>query len=607
MWLAPIAQLLALSAMASQPATASPVSTPALPEPIATRQTFFGIPFRIDPAEQAWRDPVEVQLFVSGNRGASWDLYSKVEPARRRFMFRAGADGEFWFLVRTLDRSGQAWPRGPAAPEMRVVVDTMPPKLELDARQGQAGQITTRWKIDDPNPKPDSLVIQYRTTAAGPWREVAVDRESPATPGSPQTGRVIWWPKDGSNEIQIRAEVSDTAGNLAVSHAQVNPGQGGSGHPDRTAQKASSPWRLSDSGGDVTARSRRKSTDDVGVDDPDDLAVNRDDVAGRQANSVQIGPVTKGHGDVESGHASQDDRSSGYAFQPNAGQPYPDTGASQPLYPHTGADAPLLGVGRDGLDRPAGSLVSSINPPIQNRYVSPGEPRGNPSENSLVAGPRPRMVNSRTFYLEYDAASVGASIISAVELWSTQDGGRSWERLTQDDDNRSPLLVKVDREGIYGLKVVATGGGGSGGQRPRPGELPQLVVNVDLTKPTARITASRQGAGAKSGNLIICWKADDKQLAARPVSLLLSERPAGPWTPIASGLENTGRYDWAIDDRAPQAVYLRLEVRDEAGNVGVSESTEPVSLTRFRPTVQARGARSAGGSERTPAKRYRLQ
>ncbi len=590
MWLAPIAQLLALSAMASQPEAA----TSAMSKPIATRQTFFGIPFRVEPADQAWREPVEVQLFVSGDQGRTWQLYSKVEPLRRRFMFRAGTDGEFWFLIRTLDRSGQFWPRRPRRAEMKVVVDTMPPKLDLQAVRGQAGQIIAQWKIDDPHTDLGTLILQYRTTSNGPWQEVAVERRSSADAGSPQTGQVIWWPQADSGVIQIRAEVSDTAGNLAVSHAQLKPGKDGR-RPDRTAQKPLSSWRAGQSTGGLGAADRVKVAD------------NRSDLANDRARVVPIGP-----GELDRPSASANDGHTGYGFQPSPDQrspdqPYPNTGASQPIYPHTGSDTPLSLSGPDEMDRPTGALVSNFNPPIQHQYVPSGGSPGNRFDGGLPPGRRPRMVNSRRFHLEYDVTSVGSSGISRVELWGTQDGGQSWRRLALDDDNRSPLLVEVDREGIYGLKVVVTSGAGLGGRRPQSGEFPELVVGVDLTKPTARITAARPGTGAKSGNLIISWKADDQQLAARPVSLLFSEKPGGPWTPIASSLENTGRYNWAVDYRVPEGVYLRIEVRDEAGNVGAFETAEPVSLDRFQPAAQIRGVRSVGDSRRTPASRYYIQ
>ena len=38
-------------------------------------------------------------------------------------------------------------------------------------------------------------------------------------------------------------------------------------------------------------------------------------------------------------------------------------------------------------------------------------------------------------------------------------------------------------------------------------------------------------------------------------------------------------YRWRLDERMPPRIYVRLEARDEAGNVGVFEAPEPVTQT----------------------------
>lgn len=581
MWLAPIAQLLALGAMAPPGGTAASAPAQAVPEPVATRQTLFAIPFRVDPADRPSREPMEVHLYVSANQGRTWQLYDKVAPTRRRFVFQAGADGEYWFLARTLDRSGQLWPKQPNAPELRVLVDTMPPKLQLQAEQGGAGQITARWQIDEPHPRPGSLMIQYRTTTDGPLQQVAIAQQHQINSGSPQTGKVTWWPQAGSGTIQIRAEVADLAGNRAVSHAQVKLTPDAGGPPPRTAGGPASPWRAATPGPTATPWPAEPSAGSVGA-----------------ANQTEVGPT--GPDQAENPGGPENYGGNRYANDHYANYRYPNTGAALTTYPDAPTGSPFS-VDRHAASGPtAGSIRSDVNPPIQSEYAAPNERNEDLSGAAAPPDQRPRMVNSRVFELDYDVTSVGPSGISRVELWATQDGGRSWRSLTLDDDNRSPLLVKIDQEGIYGLKVVVTSGAGLGGNPPQTGELPEIIVGVDLTKPTARITAAEPGIAAESGDLVICWQADDKMLAARPVSLLFSESPGGPWTTIAAGLENTGRYTWAIDNRVPQRVYLRLEVRDEAGNVGTFETAKSVPLDRFRPTVQIRDIHPLGQSRRTP-------
>jgi hypothetical protein len=207
----------------------------------------------------------------------------------------------------------------------------------------------------------------------------------------------------------------------------------------------------------------------------------------------------------------------------------------------------------------------------------------------LPAAVRPRMVNSATFELEYELESVGPSGVSKVVLWGTRDGGRTWSDYAVDTDNRSPMPVSVGGEGIYGFRILVQSGSGYGGRPPAEGDLPDIWIGVDVTRPTCKITGTEVAPDASE--LVVNWEAADDVLDARPITLLFSANPSGPWTPIASGLENTGNYRWKLDGRVPERIVVRLEVRDEGGNVGVCDTAEPVSLDRHRPAGKIRGVR----------------
>ncbi len=173
-------------------------------------------------------------------------------------------------------------------------------------------------------------------------------------------------------------------------------------------------------------------------------------------------------------------------------------------------------------------------------------------------------------------------------------------------NKRSPLLVSVEEEGFYGFRIVVTNGAGLGGVPPKSGDLPDLWVGVNLTKPTARIISAQQGVDSEAGHLIISYHADDQMLAARPVSLSFAETRGGPWIPIAGGLDNTGRYAWPIDARTPGQIYLRLEVRDEAGNVGVHETPEPITIDQAHPTIRVRDIHPIGQTSALPSRPSRM-
>ena len=63
---------------------------------------------------------------------------------------------------------------------------------------------------------------------------------------------------------------------------------------------------------------------------------------------------------------------------------------------------------------------------------------------------------------------------------------------------------------------------------------------------------------------------------------------------MANGLENSGRYAWQLAGSLPQRMYLRLEILDAAGNLGLYETPEPVTLDLSSPAAQASRSASPG-------------
>ncbi|MEN6449282.1 MAG: hypothetical protein ABFC96_02220 [Thermoguttaceae bacterium] len=534
MWLQPLTHWLLVVTLASQVGRGPAPAPPPLPQLVPMRQALFAIPYQLDRTEDTTRQPVEVQLFVSVDRGAHWQFYAKAPTTQPNFPFRAGGDGEFWFAIRTVDRSGQARPATISGPGLRVLVDTKPPVVRLSSQLRADGQASIHIEIDETTPKPGGLSIVYRPSPTEPWQAVRIDPQAISSSAGHQTGEIAFWPKLGSSDMVVRADVTDLAGNSATAQAKVLPVQSN----------------------------------------------------GQRQQSPQAGNLSSPYGGKAEGNT-------GNAFQPSAdGKP---NAAGGGLAASFNKPAGNLGTGQSA--EPRGSVAIAINPPIGSRYSGNGGPAlSKASVGVLPPGERPRWVNSRLFELEYDVDSVGPSGIGRVELWGTQDGGKSWRKFPLGNSRRSPLLVNVDEEGIYGFRIVVTNGAGLGGKPPRGGDLPDLWIGVDLTKPTARLVGAQQGADAETGHLIITWQADDRMLAPRPVSLSFSETRAGPWLPVASGLENSGRYAWSIDNRLPAKIYLRLEVRDEAGNVAVHELADPVLIDQSRPTIRIRDVRPLGDS-----------
>jgi hypothetical protein len=543
-----------------------------LPEPICWRQLSFSIPFKIaadvSPAEQ----PAEFRLFVSANLGVKWDLAQTARAGDRAFNFQAPGDGEYWFQIRSIDRQGRLSMDAGGPPELRVIIDTMQPRLDLSVVRGEAGEIKARWQAVDPTLDANSLKIEYQN-ASGQWKPVAVDRPPPGGDRSTTTGTLTWYPNDAApGTVPVRAEISDRAGNVTVTTAQAKsefalPPTSASASPPRGPLTASIP--APDSSAISKWQSLPSWTSAPQVDAPGHWTPPTSNLAGTSGATQWPADRT--------------------AAIPLGRNPIPSVDPNPPLV----ADRTW-----EWANPAIRNQASRIDSPRQetSQPQSPAPAATTPigaSRPSTPSGVRPQMVNSRTFDIDYEVGSVGGSGIAKVELWGTRDGGRTWSSYGTDNDNRSPIRAVVEGEGVYGFTIVVQSGSGVSGLPPRSGDQPQVWIAVDLTKPVVQSTGIRPGDGPHSGELLIGWDARDASLADRPITILYSDRPGGPWTIIAAGLDNNGQFAWRPDSRIPDQVFLRIEARDEAGNVGAFETPQSITLDRKRPEGKIRGVRPA--------------
>jgi hypothetical protein len=206
------------------------------------------------------------------------------------------------------------------------------------------------------------------------------------------------------------------------------------------------------------------------------------------------------------------------------------------------------------------------------------------------APPLMRMVNSKRITLNFKVDDVGPSGLSGVELWYTQDC-KDWKKHDAPPQAHS-YVIEVDEEGMYGFTLLAKSGLGLGKEPPAPGDLPQVWVMVDLSKPVVTLGEITQNVNGKTGSVAVRWKAIDKNLGSTPVGLYYAEKESGPWLPIATAQENSGRYVWQVPASAPPSFFVRVEATDLAGNMGRAQTAKPVLLDTSRPTVSILGVES---------------
>lgn len=533
------------------------------PETQYWRKSTFALPFQ---EPQSGRDvPKEVHLHVSSDRGQTWKLYAQSPPGKKRFEFKAPQDGEYWFMLRTKFTSGEYLPAGRPAAEIKVVVDTAPPTLAVAVREGEGGEVHIQWQVSDANLAAETLRIEYKTTdLASDWQRVAIER-AVSKPGQTEySGETTIVPliDGGEHSLIVRADVADKAHNHTARE-----------QPLRLSKHASAPAAETPDDAPPEMQPTFPQRGPATADSNDDHSYPVLDSS--QDPFLRAVPRGNALGDPASGKATP------------AGRTRPGDADSPPR------DGPAM------TSPDQHPLVSeTAHPPVTQRRDAP--PQADDMAAPSTVEIQPHRINKKRFELVYDIDSVGSAGIAEVELWCTRDGGNTWNPLGADDDCRSPMLVSVEGEGLYGFRVVAATTNGLRSHEPVSGEPPDVWVEVDLTPPGVRLIAAEQGTGDEADKLVITWEAKDERLAARPVSLAYRERPDGPTTTIASGLPNTGRYAWRLDHRLPEQVYLQIEVRDEAGNSGVGELPDAVLLRQVRPQSHIREVHPVGVLPRTP-------
>jgi len=122
---------------------------------------------------------------------------------------------------------------------------------------------------------------------------------------------------------------------------------------------------------------------------------------------------------------------------------------------------------------------------------------------------------------------------------------------------------------------------------PKMSDLPQVLVNVDTTKPVVQLSGVELSLTPRVPALVIRWNAQDRNFNKRPITISYAETPEGPWVPLAANIENTGRHELPLTMNIPHRMLLRIEAVDVAGNVGQAQTKEPICLELPWSTAQA--------------------
>ncbi len=274
----------------------------------------------------------------------------------------------------------------------------------------------------------------------------------------------------------------------------------------------------------------------------------------------------------------------------------------------------------------SGSLLvgTGVNPPVSGPSPQSGPSPGwdatvwTPSASTTIPGsasisqvstqrppsPTAKLVNQRQVQLDYEVGKMGPSGVGAVEVWTTLDEGESWTLASTESfaqtgvaltaNPTTPLRNKIplnlQREGIpQGFTLVAKSRAGLGRPSPQKGELAQIRLEYDTTAPEATLFSPVPDPEQRD-HLLLSWKASDKNLAINPITIEWANHLEGPWHKIGNReLANSGRISWLVPPGTPPTVQLRLTVKDQAGNLGVAQTQQPILVDLTIPEVNILG------------------
>jgi hypothetical protein len=177
----------------------------------------FSIPFQVDPQDAARIR--EAQLYESVDGRGQWRMVGRIGPNENRFQITVNREGEYWYLLRTVDTSNQAYPaqldRLPSDVQItKVIVDTTPPRINFRDLPPRGDQVGVSWTVQDENLDLNSLRLDV-LSGNGQWTPINITQQA--------RGEAYFTPRN-RGRLDVRLSVQDFAKNQEVKNLTLAGG-----------------------------------------------------------------------------------------------------------------------------------------------------------------------------------------------------------------------------------------------------------------------------------------------------------------------------------------------------------------------------------------------
>ncbi|RLS25011.1 MAG: hypothetical protein DWH70_06030, partial [Planctomycetota bacterium] len=200
----------------------------------------FQIPIRV---HQERKEQIkELVLYVSKDKGKTWEVSTRAKPNQEAFTFVANEDGPHWFSIGVVDVKGIQEPADIAKAQVgqKVLVDTQKPDIKLKAEK-VGEEIQVKWEVKDANPDINSMKLECKIEGndSNEWIPISI---KPVMDGS-GTFKV-----QGAGMLSVRLQMSDTAANYASVIVDIGSPKGSIPMPNLAAVPSTiAPTQISNS------------------------------------------------------------------------------------------------------------------------------------------------------------------------------------------------------------------------------------------------------------------------------------------------------------------------------------------------------------------------
>ena len=183
----------------------------------------FAIPVNTDEIGKLTNKPTHLQLYFAVSRGAFQKgaklpigALQDLSGGKKGFEFDAPRDGDYEFTVQFVYADGSVAPKdAELSPQMRTIIDTTPPRVQLAALGNGV-----EWLAADDNLDPRYVTLQCKWPTSAEWTTI---NDKPTDPRFKPNDSYAWKIQPGK-ALEVRVLARDRAGNEGVSPVVRVPG-----------------------------------------------------------------------------------------------------------------------------------------------------------------------------------------------------------------------------------------------------------------------------------------------------------------------------------------------------------------------------------------------